>query len=142
MLKKCVASIFEKTKNVSFEVIVVDNNSKDGSVEAIIDEFPRVRVFPLKENIGFSKANNIGVKSMRKGRFVFFLNSDTFLLNDAISILVNYLDTHESVVLCGGQLFDRERKPTGSYIEYPDLRFFLSLVLRGSVFYKDLPIFP
>ena len=48
--------IFEKTKNVSFEVIVVDNNSKDGSVEAIIDEFPRVRVFPLKENIGFGKA--------------------------------------------------------------------------------------
>ena len=74
LVKKCVASIFEKTKNVSFEVIVVDNNSKDGSVEAIIDEFPRVRVFPLKENIGFGKANNIGVKHA-KGRFVFFLNS-------------------------------------------------------------------
>lgn len=71
LVKKCVASIFEKTKNVSFEVIVVDNNSKDGSVEAIIDEFPRVRVFPLKENIGFGKANNIGVKHA-KGRFVFF----------------------------------------------------------------------
>ena len=100
LVKKCVASIFEKTKNVSFEVIVVDNNSKDGSVEAIIDEFPRVRVFPLKENIGFGKANNIGVKHA-KGRFVFFLNSDSFLLNDAISILVNYLDKLECVVLLG-----------------------------------------
>ena len=78
---------------------------------------------------------------MRKGGLS-FSEFRYFLLNDAISILVNYLDTHESVVLCGGQLFDRERKPTGSYIEYPDLRFFLSLVLRGSVFYKDLPIFP
>lgn len=77
---------------------------------------------------------------MRKGGLS-FSEFRYFLLNDAISILVNYLDTHESVVLCGGQLFDRERKPTGSYIEYPDLRFFLSLVLRGSVFIKIYPFF-
>lgn len=60
LVKKCVASIFEKTKNVSFEVIVVDNNSKDGSVEAIIDEFPRVRVFPLKETLALVKPIILG----------------------------------------------------------------------------------
>ena len=108
--------------------VIIVNYNKVCSVDLFIDEFPRVRVKPLKENIGFGKANNIGVKHA-KGRFVFFLNSDTFLLFDFFFFLVNYLDTHESVVLCGGQLFDRERKPTGSYIEYPDLRFFLSLVL-------------
>lgn len=107
LVKNCITSIMEKTKNVSFEIIVVDNNSKDGSVETIINEFPQVRVFPLKENVGFGKANNIGVQHA-KGRYVFFLNSDTVLLNDAISILANYLDTHESVALCGGQLFDKE----------------------------------
>ena len=86
LVKKCVASIFEKTKNVSFEVIVVDNNSKDGSVEAIIDEFPRVRVFPLKENIGFGKANNIGVNLYKKQNLSTpktrkILNQDTLYTN-------------------------------------------------------------
>ena len=56
LVKNCITSIMEKTKNVSFEIIVVDNNSKDGSVETIINEFPQVRVFPLKENVGFGKA--------------------------------------------------------------------------------------
>lgn len=140
LVKNCITSIMEKTKNVSSEIIVVDNNSKDGSVETIINEFPQVRVFPLKENIGFGKANNIGVQHA-KGRYVFFLNSDTILLNDAISILANYLDTHESVALCGGQLFDKEENPTGSYLEYPKIKFFLSLVLRGNVTYKELPIY-
>ena len=55
LVKKCVASIFEKTKNVSFEVIVVDNNSKDGSVEAIIDKPPFRMLYP--NIIGFTKAN-------------------------------------------------------------------------------------
>lgn len=71
LVKNCITSIMEKTKNVSFEIIVVDNNSKDGSVETIINEFPQVRVFPLKENVGFGKANNIGVQHA-KGRYVFF----------------------------------------------------------------------
>lgn len=82
-----------------------------------------MRVFPLKENIGFTKANNIGVQHA-KGWYVFFLNLDTVLLNDAISVLANYLDTHESVALCGGQLFDKEENPTGSYLEYPKIKFF------------------
>ena len=141
LVKNCITSIMEKTKNVSFEIIVVDNNSKDGSVETIINEFPQVRVFPLKENVGFGKANNIGVQHA-KGRYVFFLNSDTVLLNDAISILANYLDTLASVALCGGQLFDKEENPTGSYLEYPKIKFFLSLVLRGNATYKELPIYP
>lgn len=85
LVKNCITSIMEKTKNVSFEIIVVDNNSKDGSVETIINEFPQVRVFPLKENVGFGKANNIGVQHA-KGRYVFFLNSDTVLLNASTQI--------------------------------------------------------
>ena len=137
----CINSIYEKTKEVTYEVIVVDNNSDDGSVETIVKMFPQVRIFSLKENIGFGKANNIGVQNA-KGRYVFFLNSDTVLLNDAISILANYLDTHDTVALCGGQLFDKKGNPSGSYLEYPEMKFFLSLVLRGNVTYKELPIYP
>ena len=62
----CINSIYEKTKEVTYEVIVVDNNSDDGSVETIVKMFPQVRIFSLKENIGFGKANNIGVQKDRK----------------------------------------------------------------------------
>lgn len=135
----CVNSIIEKTKAISYEIIIVDNNSNDGSVETFISLFPQIRVFPLKENIGFGKANNVGVKEA-KGRFIFFLNSDTLLLNDAISILANYLDRYGFVDLCGGQLYDKDQKLTSSYLEYPNLKYFLSLILKGNVKNEKLPI--
>ena len=135
----CVNSILEKTKVVSYEVIIVDNNSGDGSVETLMSLFPQIRVFPLKENIGFGKANNIGVHNAA-GRFIFFLNSDIILLNDAISILVNYLDRNKHVDLCGGQLYDKDKKLTNSYFEYPDFKYFLSLILKGNVINEELPI--
>ena len=137
----CIKSIYDLTKKVDFEIIVVDNNSDDGSVETIISLFPQVQVIPLKENIGFGKANNVGVKRAQ-GKYVCFLNSDTVLLNDAISILVAYLDKHEFVALCGGQLFDATKRPTNSYMDYPDMSYFLSLIFKGNVSYKILPSFP
>lgn len=141
LVQDCINSIFEKTKGVSYEVIVVDNNSNDGSVETLSLLYPKIKVISLNENIGFGKANNIGFKSSI-GKFVFFLNSDTKLLNDAISILANYLANHDSVALCGGQLYDGNGNPTGSYLEYPNYYFFLSLIFKGNVLYKNLLIFP
>ena len=135
----CIQSIFRNTKCVKFEIIVVDNNSEDGSVEIFIRLFPEIKVISLKENIGFGKANNVGVKEAQ-GRYIFFLNSDTILLNDAVSILVAYLEKHKSVGLCGGQLFDGTNKPTVSYMKYPNIIYFLSLLFKGNVSNRKLPI--
>lgn len=90
LLKKCICSILEKTKGVSFEIIVVDNHSSDESVKVITESFPEVKIISLEENLGFGRANNWGsYKSI--GKYLFFLNPDTILLNDAISILVEFL---------------------------------------------------
>lgn len=116
----CIRSIYNLTKKVDFEIIVVDNNSDDGSVETIISLFPQVQVIPLKENIGFGKANNVGVEKAQ-GKYVFFLNSDTVLLNDALCIFYEYMEANPQVGICGGNLYTAELSPNMSYAPFPSL---------------------
>lgn len=85
----CLESIFEHTKGIEFEVILVDNASSDGSVEAIEEYYPMVQVIKSEVNLGFGRANNLGVQ-MAKGEYLFLLNSDTLLLNNAISIFLYF----------------------------------------------------
>ena len=117
LILDCVRSIYEQTEGVSYEIIVVDNNSEDGFQERIQELFPEVVCLPLSENIGFGRANNEGSK-IAKGRNIFYLNPDTLLLNNAVKILSDYLDSHSEVGICGGNLYDVEMRPMHSYRMY------------------------
>ena len=78
-LRDCLQSIkVSKRDGFNWEIIVVDNASSDDSLEMLKQEFPDVITIANKENLGFSTANNIGVKKA-KGRYVLFLNPDTIL---------------------------------------------------------------
>jgi len=106
----CVNSIEEKTKKVSYEIIVVDNNSQDGSVSMLKENLgDRILLIEADKNLGFGKANNLGAR-YAKGDYLFLLNPDTILINDAISILHDYLRTHEAVGVIGGNLYDETGK--------------------------------
>ncbi len=94
-LKKCLNSIYETSKDFSFEVIVSDNNSKDGSVEMVKKEFKDVILLENKQNFGFSKANNIGVKKS-SGRYVLFLNSDTVVYPNTLKHIINFMDKEKN----------------------------------------------
>lgn len=91
LTKNCLASIFKQTQNINFEVIVSDNNSTDGSIEMIRKDFPQVILVDNKENLGFGRANNRGLK-VAKGKYVFYLNSDTILLNNAVKLFFDYFE--------------------------------------------------
>lgn len=116
LLKNCISSIFDKTDGVNFEIIVVDNNSNDGSEVLINDNFPTVTYIQSGSNLGFGKANNLGVR-IAKGRNIFFLNSDTILLNNAVKILSDYLDKNPKVGVCGGNLYDENGIATHSHLK-------------------------
>ena len=77
VLKPCIDSIVNQTHDVEYEIIVVDNGSTDGSIEALSTD-ERVTLIPMGENLGFGRANNQGLK-ISKGKYIFFLNSDTLL---------------------------------------------------------------
>ena len=88
LLVNCLNSIYEKTKDVLFEIIIVDNASIDGSEEMIKNDFKEVVFIQSGDNIGFGRANNLGIKEA-KGDCIFLLNSDTILLNNAIKELTD-----------------------------------------------------
>src|SRR5690554_2468588 len=87
---ECIESILDKTKGVSYEVILVDNDSKECNPDLFKEKFPFITLIKSKKNLGFSKGNNLGIENS-KGDVVLLLNSDTVLVNDAISICYNRL---------------------------------------------------
>jgi GT2 family glycosyltransferase len=116
LLKQCLQSVFEKTQDITFEIIVVDNSSHDGSPQMVQDEFPNVTLVE-NENKGFGHANNVGAK-YANGKYLFLLNPDTVLLNNAVKILFDFIDSHPKAGICGGNLFDETGQPAVSHSMY------------------------
>ncbi|HAS68890.1 MAG: Glycosyltransferase-like protein, family 2 [Candidatus Collierbacteria bacterium GW2011_GWA2_42_17] len=86
ILTNCVESIVKYTKGIDYEIIVVDNDSQDGSPERIKElekKYSQVSLIDAKANLGFGKANNLGAKKA-KGEYLLFLNSDTLVFDNAI----------------------------------------------------------
>ncbi|MBR0101257.1 MAG: glycosyltransferase, partial [Treponema sp.] len=89
LLQNCLRSIYEQTANVTIEVLVSDNGSTDGSLEMVRQQFPQTILLENNANLGFGKANNIAAKQAH-GKYIFYLNSDTELKNNAIKYFFDY----------------------------------------------------
>jgi len=120
LLRQCINSIYQHTKDIDFEIIVVDNASSDDSTEMIKCEFPKVILIQSKENLGFGKANNLGAKHAL-GNFLFLLNSDTILLENSLKILTEYYEkmSDPGIAVVGCRLLDINRKPQISFGNFP-----------------------
>lgn len=123
MVIDCINSIYDKTRDLHYEIIVVDNASGDGSGELLRKTFgEKITVIESPENLGFGKANNLGAKQAA-GKYLFLLNPDTILVNDAIGILFAYMEAHPHVGVAGGNLVSPEGDPTPSFCrEFDDLK--------------------
>lgn len=133
LIMNCLESIYANTTGISFEIIVVDNNSNDNFQVQISKKYPKVKCIPLPQNIGFGRANNEGLKIAR-GRNILFLNPDTLLINNAVKILSDYLDVHPKVGVCGGNLYDEEMRPTHSYrMMLPSIMWELNSLSHGLI---------
>jgi len=124
LTKQCIASIIQKTGEICYEIIVVDNASTDGSREYFqtVDD---IVFLPQKENLGFGKANNKGLE-VAKGKYIFFLNSDTFLRNNALKIFYDFMEDYKGNIGCVGCLLkDATMKRTHSFADFPQKRYAL-----------------
>ncbi len=108
LLEKCLESLFKIDYN-NFEVILVDNNSTDGSMEFVTKNYPKIIVIKLDSNKGFAEPNNIGTK-IAKGEYLLFLNNDTVTTTNFISEMVNVLEKDEKIAICQSLLL----KPDGN----------------------------
>lgn len=121
LLKDCLISIYKHTTEISFEVIVSDNGSVDGSIEMLKQEFSQVVLIENNANLGFGTANNRGL-AVAKGKYIFYLNSDTVLLNNAVKFFYDYWENSadkESLGALGCNLLDADGKLTHSFESFP-----------------------
>ncbi|MDE3223995.1 MAG: glycosyltransferase family 2 protein, partial [Nitrospirota bacterium] len=124
LLAQCLASIRRYPPPVSFETIVADNASADGSPEMVEADFPDVRLIRTGANLGFGAANNRGVH-VSKGAVLLFLNSDTELLPEAVGPLLDRLDAKASVGIVGPTEQDAAGVPYPTICPAPDLWYLL-----------------
>ena len=135
LIKNCIQSINTHTKNIKFEIIVSDNGSSDGSVEMIKNNFPQVILIENHENIGFGAANNRG-GDVAKGKYLFYLNSDTLLLNNAVKYFFDYweyAENKEQIGALGANLLDKNGRVIHSYGVFPNYKNEIKRLLKNNV---------
>ena len=120
LLMNCLHSVYQTIKDISYEVIVVDNASTDGSVKMLQDEFPTVEVIENEENRGFGAANNQAFAVM-KGRYALLLNTDAVLTEHAIRELFLFMEGHPETSLSCGQLLNEDGNRQNSIANFPTL---------------------
>ncbi|WP_025847887.1 glycosyltransferase family 2 protein [Paenibacillus ehimensis] len=96
----CLKSIHLSQTTYTYEVILIDNNSMDNSVEAIRKAFPSVHLICNDVNVGYSKANNQGMR-VAKGRYVLLLNSDTVIQQDTLHTMIQFMEQDENIGAAG-----------------------------------------
>ncbi len=144
LINDCLETIREKTKDISYEVIIVDNATEKLS-EVIKDNgIERMKFLELPSNVGFGRANNKGAE-LAEGEYLFFLNPDTLLLNDAINILSGFMDSTPDCGVCGGNLYDVDLRPNISFRRImPGIGFELNEIFHlmpERLIYKDNRLF-
>jgi GT2 family glycosyltransferase len=130
LLAKCLHCVEATVKNVSYETIVIDNNSTDGSQEMIRRDFPNVTLIANTENAGFARANNQGME-ISQGRYTLLLNSDAFVKDETIDRMVAFMDEHPEAGMSGCQLLYEDSRLQPSCYSFPSLttEFYTALQL-------------
>ncbi len=121
LLKQCIDNIFKSDIKNNFEIIIVDNDSKDNTrkyLQSINDK--RVSVILNKDNLGYAKANNQGIKRAR-GEYILLLNPDVIIYPNSVEVLAQFLKTHKNVAMVGPRLLNVDGSVQGSCCRFPKL---------------------
>ena len=134
LTRNCLRSVYENTRGLDFEVFIVDNASSDGSCEMVRNEFPDVILIKNSINAGFGPANNMAILQSR-AKYVFLLNSDTVLLNNAVKIFFDYCESHQEPRLgaVGGYLLNTDGKIIHSYRHFDTIPVILKDQLESLI---------
>jgi len=123
LIAKCIESIFKYTKNVSYEIIVVENGSTDGSKAKLLtikEDNYKLSVIVNDNNLGFAKACNQGIKKA-KGKYILLLNSDTQLRSNAIAKMIDFASSDKQIGVVGAKLVNPDGTAQSSVYRLPTL---------------------
>lgn len=120
VLRECLEALARESEGLRVQTLVVDNGSKDGSIEMLQADFPAVELIVSPENLGFGRANNLAFEQAR-GRYLVLLNSDAFLTPGSLRLSVEHMDTDSRIGLGGGRLIGRDGGSQPSARRFPTL---------------------
>lgn len=118
LVMRLLDSIYKFTNGINFEVFVIDNNSEDNSIQMVREKFPQVHLIANKENLGFAKACNQGMKESG-GEFVLLLNPDTEIFDNALERLVLWMRSRPEIGIGGVKLLNSDRTLQASVRRFP-----------------------
>lgn len=121
-LLKSLKSLYNRCQTQDFSVIIIDNGSQDGFKEQLFSRFEDIEILITNNNLGFARACNLGIRQS-KSNFIYLLNPDTIILNNAIEIFTVFMkdENNKDVWSCGGQVYNQDNIPERSYGEFPTL---------------------
>lgn len=120
-LLRCIRSIEENKPSCTFEVIIVDNASTDGTVDIIQKHFSEISLIINNDNRGFAAANNQALKKSQS-KYILFLGPDTIIHPKSLDILVEFMDSNEDAGACGPKLLNADGSTQDSVRRFPSFR--------------------
>ncbi len=120
MLASCLDCIAQSVAGFDVEIIVVDNASSDGSQAMVRERFPHVHLIANRENVGFAGGNNQAM-AVSGGRYMLLINSDAFLMADALRAMLDLAEASPQVGIVGAQLLNVDGSFQASHTPFPNL---------------------
>jgi len=142
LLQDCLESIFKHSTGFDFEIIIVDNNSSEGNIDTVVQDFDKITLIKNDVNKGFGAANNQGL-AIAKGKYVLFLNNDTTLLENSLKKVYDFAESVNEPIIVGCKLLNQDKTLQYSVYDFPTVwnvftsNFFLyALFPRSKIFNK------
>lgn len=141
LLKKCLESIYRFSAGLDLEIIIIDNNSSDGTVDMVKKNFPKVKTLVNHNNLGFAAANNQGIKQAT-GDYILLLNPDTEIRKNAIKKTLDFIKTKERAGIVGCKHLNPDMTLQPSVRKFPRvLAVFLILSKVAKIFPNLSPVY-
>ncbi len=138
-LDACLESLYAADLRSSFDVVVVDNGSADGSQQMLAEKYPSVQLIQNEANFGLGKASNQGIRATN-GRYVLLLNNDTIIDGHSLDILIEFLDAHAEAGAVGGRLLNPDGSFQAGYASFSTLfEEFLIVTHLGELIWRGFP---
>lgn len=129
LIADCIASVYQYTTGITFEIILVDNASKEFPADEFRARYPDVKLILSEKNLGFAGGNNLGI-AIAKGKYILLLNSDTYLKENSLLVTYQYMEQRPKAGVVSARLVYPDGRHQSVAQRFPSVKYELSELLR------------